>query len=100
MDIEKYKESMPRCKECTGFGWGECKTAGENEVACKDFERKPKLTNADRIRQMTDEELCDFLDGFLCYEIGYCRAEEVECRDCKMEWLKQEAKDDAESKTD
>ena len=43
MDIEKYKESMPRCKDCTGFGWGECKTVAENEVACKDFERKPIL---------------------------------------------------------
>ena len=52
---------MPRCKDCTGFGWGECKTAGENEVACKDFERKPKLTNAERIRQMTDEELAEFI---------------------------------------
>lgn len=61
---------------------------------------EPPKSNGDRIRQMTDEELCDFLDGFLCYEIGYCRAEEVECRDCKMKWLKQEAKDDAESKTD
>lgn len=61
MNIEEYNASMPKCKDCTGFGWGECKTAGENEVACKDFERKPKLTNADRIRQMTDEELAAFM---------------------------------------
>lgn len=56
------------------------------------------MTNGDRIRQMTDDELCDFLDGFLCYEIECCRAEDIECRDCKIKWLKKEAKDDAEAK--
>lgn len=107
MDIEKYKESMPRCKDCTGFGWGECKTAGENEVACKDFERKPKLTNADRIRQMTDEELADFF----C-RISQCCGNDTNCSMCPIydgcaqnvmcveRWLKQEVSEDAGSKTD
>ena len=103
MDIEKYKESMPRCKDCTGFGWGECKTAGENEVACKDFERKPKLTNGDRIRQMTDEELADWItDGHdlcdLC-QFSTCRAE-FECEKGVLEWLKQEVREDATERTD
>lgn len=94
MDIEKYNESMPRCKDCTGFGWGECKTAGENEVACEDFERKPKLTNADRIRKMTDEELADWItDGHdlcdLC-QFSTCRPE-FECEKGVLEWLKKEA---------
>lgn len=73
----------------------EIKEAARNDFVqlCRNASAKPK-SNADRIRQMTDEELCDFLDGFLCYKIdGYCRADEVECRDCKMEWLKQEAKE-------
>lgn len=52
------------------------------------------MTNGDRIRKMTDEELCDFLDGFLCNEIDMCRSEDIDCRDCKMKWLKQEAKED------
>ena len=96
MDIDEYKNSMPRCKDCTGFGWGECKTAGENEVACKDFERKPKLTNADRIRQMTDEELSAFLGGIAdncsyntcdnCPMYGAC----VDVPLSRDKWLKQE----------
>lgn len=98
MDIEKYKESMPRCKDCTGFGWGECKTAGENEAACKDFERKPKLTNGDRIRHMTDEELAEFLN-----DVTDCCFSNNDCDNCPMKysdeqyyrcnieaWLKQE----------
>ena len=100
MDIEKYKESMPRCKDCTGFGWDDCKTAGENEVACKDFERKPKLTNADRIRQMTDEELADWItDGHdlcdLC-QFSTCGPESV-CEKGVLEWLKQEVSEDADN---
>ena len=101
MDIEEYKASMPKCKDCTGFGWGECKTAGENEVACKDFERKPKLTNADRIRQMTDEELADFFcriseccgnDACLLCPIFDGCAQNVMCVE---RWLRKEVSEDA-----
>lgn len=98
MDIEEYKKSMPKCKDCTGFGWGECKTAGENEVACKDFERNPKLTNGGRIRQMTDEELADFLTDHesvccLCaYEV--CN-DDAECEKGVLEWLRKDVSEDA-----
>ena len=102
MDIEEYKNSMPRCKDCMGFGWGECKTAGENEVACKDFERKPKLTNADRIRQMTDEELAEFLDKDASYTCRICTRRDAKdsccdyvCKECVTKWLKQEVSEDA-----
>lgn len=102
MDIEKYKESMPRCKDCTGFGWGECKTAGENEVACKDFERKPKLTNADRIRQMTDDEELLSAIGTGCYRCVYNNGEcdsgyGEGCIAGNFAWLKQEVSEDAGS---
>lgn len=58
------------------------------------------ITSGDRIRSMTDEELCDFLDGFLCYEIDCCRAEDIECRECKMKWLKQGAKKEEAGNSD
>ena len=99
MDIEEYKKSMPRCKDCTGFGWGECKTAGENEVACKDFERKSKLTNGEKIRQMTDEELAAFIDIYdiedicktRCAKTGEarerCMCYGEECKSHILEWL-------------
>ena len=64
-----------------------------------------KMTNADRIRAMRDEELAVFLDGFSSrcldcaedaknqscpiYKEGhYCRPQEI------MEWLQQPAKED------
>jgi hypothetical protein len=75
-----------------------CKSLREKLNAISTEITAPPKSNADRIRQMTDEELCDFLDGFLCYEIDCCRAEDIECRDCKMKWLKEEAKEDAEAK--
>lgn len=97
MDIEEYKKSMPRCKDCTGFGCGECKTAGENEVACKDFERKPNFTNADRIRQMTDEELAKIMRScsFCAYLDKGCQHNGT-CTQGFLEWLKQEVKNDDE----
>ena len=69
---------------------------------------KQKMTNADRIRQMTDEELADFLDTIT----DCCHGGETpsNCNRCPMKysdkppfclidsWLKQEAKDDAEAK--
>ena len=56
---------------------------------------KPK-TNADRIRSMTDEEL-----GKLLNEFGHCPLSRIEddcrsydrCRDCWIDWLKEEVKD-------
>lgn len=61
------------------------------------------MTNGDRIRQMTDEKLADWItDGHdlcdLC-QFSTCRPE-FECEKGVLEWLKEEAKDDAESKTD
>ena len=59
---------------------------------------KQKISNGDRIRQMTDEELARFFQNyeeggcFMCArEIGSC---DYECDNGRMEWLKQEAKQD------
>ena len=58
--------------------------------------RQPKkITNADRIRQMTDEELADWItDGHdicdMC-QFSTCRPE-FECEKGVLEWLKQEVK--------
>ena len=57
----------------------------------------PPMTNADRIRAMTDEELADCIYqdvlGVAC-RIKQERNEscsEYMCRDCLLEWLKQPA---------
>ena len=56
--------------------------------------RKP-ITNADRIRSMSDEELADFITddmcGLLCGDPLAC---EGQCKQKMLDWLKEEAKDD------
>lgn len=57
---------------------------------------KKKITNADRIRQMTDEELADVMQGqcaCCAYQLTGCT--EKECKDGAYEWLKQEVSEDA-----
>jgi hypothetical protein len=75
----------------------------EDITGCCLFEpkqsKKPKpLTNGDRIRQMTDEELADWItDGHdlcdLC-QFSTCRPE-FGCEKGVLEWLKQEVSEDA-----
>ena len=53
------------------------------------------MTNADRIRAMSDEELADRLDCPYCMEPDLCNSEQ-HCNDCILEWLKEPVKEDAE----
>lgn len=50
----------------------------------------PPKSNADRIRQMTDEEMASQLEAFICNKVEECRREDISCIDCAMKWLKQE----------
>lgn len=87
-----------RCSMQVGYKVEEC-----NHMDCP-YRTEP-MTNADRIRNMTNEELVVFLDGFSsqCIECAeyeknescpiykeghYCRPQEI------MEWLQQPAKED------
>lgn len=50
-----------------------------------------RMTNADRIRAMSDEELAEMLNkpiGYACD--GNCHIEEDKCVDCFVKWLKKE----------
>lgn len=66
------------------------------------LEGKPRATNADRIRSMTDEELaefieglyldgfCDFICGGRCEELPSTRATaHLACKELIRDWLKQ-----------
>ena len=87
-----------RCPMQIGYKVEEC-----NHMDCS-YRTEP-MTNADRIRSMSDEGLAVFLDGFSSrcldcaedaknqscpiYKEGhYCRPQEI------MEWLQQPAKED------
>ena len=54
-----------------------------------------KMTNADRIRSMTDEELAEFLaDASADYcHVGLCEDGET-CRICCLKWLQMPAEED------
>lgn len=50
-------------------------------------------TNADRIRNMTDEELADIIaEGFCSGRLDKCDNYK-RCTDCTLDWLKEEVKD-------
>ena len=57
---------------------------------------KPKKTNADRIRAMSDEELAEWIWGVACPGFpatcfGSCpEGQEKSCSECWLEWLKKE----------
>lgn len=56
--------------------------------------KKPKQTNADLIRQMSDEELAEFIGGDPMHDIcpNNCHEDpERPCAVCILDWLKQEA---------
>lgn len=53
------------------------------------------MTNADKIRSMTDEELAVNLADLICDKVITCPFHHgVSCEQCRMEWLKQEATDE------
>lgn len=58
-----------------------------------------EITNGDRIRSMTDEELAVQLEAFICDNVKLCRAEDISCTECALNWLKQEAKENDFSKS-
>lgn len=80
------------------FGYGEigmdtshCADATAYAMMCK-----PKfITNADRIRAMTDEELAELLRDYQCNTcdfLGFCE-ETDKCKEEIFKWLKERASD-------
>lgn len=59
------------------------------------YEPPQPQTNADRIRSMTDEELAELFTHLCCpYSLGgkvECNIENKGCKECWLDWLKQEA---------
>ena len=67
---------------------GKCPVCGEDMRIGYD------ITNADRIRSMTDEELAELFDNTCIENIGEVRCGSYRrCYDCMLNWLKEEVKD-------
>ena len=85
--VEEYGEKYPWCDmldDCPNI---------EFERDCPKFER---MSNADAIRNMSDEELAEFIKCPRDMHLGDCRAEENEtipCSECILQWLKSEVKE-------
>ena len=84
------------CKECL-YG-NICSVARNNNYKlgmCVQFKKEKPKTNADRIRNMTVEELAEFLDYVTAVRIPWCAdrncPEEDICVKCALEWLKQQS---------
>ena len=91
---------MAKCKNCKHlkykddgkerYAW--CPLIGDNpnlefERFCGAFK---KMTNADRIRRMTDAELAEWLNGFSECLIPNGDCLDKYCDNCVMKWLKSE----------
>ena len=93
---------MSKCIYLASDGWCDRLAGTPCDKVCEDSSEKPckdkvekVVTNADRIRNMTDEELADLgtrsMCG-LCIICHYCRENRYNrpCDEVWLEWLKQE----------
>ena len=75
---------VPICGTCVSKE--HCAVAG-----CNHYEKRLKLTNAEIIRSLTDEELRNFLYAFaITKDCLHESCKSFDCRSCILEWLKQE----------
>ena len=80
-----------RCPMQYGYKVDEC-----NHTDCP--YRTEQVTNADRIRAMSDEELAKFVDGKrVCPPTGECPEVCDDCVACWLEWLQQPSKEEERS---
>ena len=86
---------MPRCEMCGE--WPDCPWKTDPEILCGEFHPKP-MTNAMKIRSMTDEELAELwwerMDCGECPAHRDCKMTGQECKKLALDWLKQEAASD------
>ena len=100
---------MSKCIYLAIDGWCNRLAGTPCDKVCEDSAEKPckdkvekVVTNADRIRNMTVEELAKFLQEDVFYEpwcpddvvciIGEgCQLTDKDCSKCALKWLKQEA---------
>jgi hypothetical protein len=89
------------CGECKHY-YDNCGTISPNIIAdyCEDFVSRT-MTNGDRIRSMSDEELAELINRHWCYCCGYvvddfgnCNSPaEKSCEESILEWLKKEVEE-------
>ena len=79
---------------------GKCKIQRGHPIcnSCRKFNKFIPMTNADRIRSMSDEELAEFLEQIVSgnrnvigINCGNSKCESWKCTECISMWLQSEA---------
>ena len=83
-----YLQNARPCYECYAC------ISGDDHFRPAKPEKKP-MTNADKIRAMTDDELADLIIREIgyCAPTGDCEKSSNDCRACWLDWLKQSAEE-------
>lgn len=82
-----------KCQSCTKYD--DCRTGSGLTWPCGAY--APKIvTNADRIRSMSNEELAKwFLGAGICIrDLDDVRCDGVSCKECRLNWLRQPAEEE------
>jgi hypothetical protein len=85
---------MSVCERCTENG--NCAWQNHDETICREKPAFP-ITNYDRIRAMSDEELAEFIGKVTAGGYGICAPGHYDCSGkescapCWLDWLRQEA---------
>ena len=89
-----YKCFNIKCGSCIGKTL--CGEPEDTALVCVDRVIGKPMTNADRIRSMSDEELAELIDRETdsCAPTGDCEKMSRDCKACWLEWLKQPAEED------
>ena len=83
-------------RHCRWCAVEDCALRITDEVICDRHKPKPKQTNADRIKSMTDEELAEYIDKHFT-EPMWCNSPPEDCpphetcKLCILDWLKSPA---------
>ena len=96
---------MVKCNNCKNletkdngfdaYSWCEKINDCPHEDIERDCEHYAPITNADRIRSMTDEELAEVLFGSCIEHMGVeeCSHPEEACKSCVLDWLRAESEE-------
>ena len=91
-----YKCFNIECGSCIGKTL--CGEPEDTALGCVGRVIGKPMTNADRIRAMSDEELCDLLDEWWC--MGANNDERLSYADERLAWLKQPSGEEDKHETD
>lgn len=83
---------MKKCKNCRSSCAGAGKEGNAPNCTFYSTEGSVRITNADRVRKMTDKELAFVL---MCpYQTEPDQCNKKNCFTCVLEWLQREVEDD------